>query len=346
MLTSMAEFAHNDAKNASTGHTLFELNCGFHPWASYKEVVDPRSKSKAADKLATQLRELTTICRESIQHAQELQKQYHDKHVKPRSYTPGEKVWLNSKYIKTKQNRKPETKFFGPFRVLHQVGKQAYKLELPKRWRIHDVFHVSLLEQYSTRNGRVDEATHQLEFEGDGGDGEEYEVETICESAVYARESEGHLPDLYYLVSWKGYPEEENTWEPASAIQHLRRLVSTFHKEHPEKPTATSPPTDSAPPRARPTVKPTGKPFPEPSAAKRKRGRPAKASGANKQAKKSWTFVFFFGFGHRWLFDHLQLFSRFTFSIPPFFGFFLLGLQLCQKVFSNNSLIYSRLAPS
>ncbi len=85
MLTSMAEFAHNDAKNASTGHKLFELNCGFHPWASYKEVVDPRSKSKAADKLATQLRELTTICRESIQHAQELQKRYHDKHVKPRS---------------------------------------------------------------------------------------------------------------------------------------------------------------------------------------------------------------------------------------------------------------------
>ena len=155
----MAEFAHNDAKNASTGHTLFELNCGFHPWASYKEVVDPRSKSKAADKLATQLRELTTICRESIQHAQELQKQYHDKHVKPRSYTPGEKVWLNSKYIKTKRNRKLEAKFFGPFRVLHPVGKQAYKLELPKRWRIHEVFHVSLLEQDTTKKGRVDEAT-------------------------------------------------------------------------------------------------------------------------------------------------------------------------------------------
>ena len=133
----------------------------------------------------------------------------------------------------------------------------------------------------------MDEATSQLEFEGDGGDGEEYEVEAIRDSAVYARESEGHLPGLYYLVSWKGYPEEENTWEPASAIQHLRRLVSTFHKEHPEKPTATSPLTDSAPPRARPTVKPKTKPFSELSAAKRKRGRPAKASGANKQAKKS-----------------------------------------------------------
>ena len=345
-LLPMAKFSYNNAKKTIISHKPFELNRGFHPQASYEEDVDLLSKWKAADELATKLMELTTVCRENLQYTQKLQKRYHNKHAKPRRYAPGEKVWLNSKYIKTKQNRKLEAKFFGPFRVLHPVGKQAYKLELPKRWRIHDVFHVSLLEQDTTRKGRVDEATSQLEFEGDGGDGEEYEVEAIRDSAVYARESEGHLPGLYYLVSWKGYPEEENTWEPASAIQHLRRLVSTFHKEHPEKPTATSPPTDSAPPRARPTVKPTGKPFPEPSAAKRKRGRPAKASGANKQAKKSWTFDFCFGFGCRWSSDHLQLFPRSTFSIPLLFGFFFLSLQLGQKVFSTNALTYSRLASS
>ena len=113
---------------------------------SYKEKVDPRSKSKSADKLSAELRELMFVCRENLHHAQELQKRAHDKGVKPKSYAPGDKVWLNSKYIKTKRNRKLEAKFFGPFRVLHPIGKQAYKLELPKKWRIHDVFHVSLLE--------------------------------------------------------------------------------------------------------------------------------------------------------------------------------------------------------
>ncbi len=142
----MAEFAYNNAKNASTHHTPFELNCGYHPQSSYKGDVDPHSQSKSADELVTELRELMVVCRENLQHIQELHKRYHDKHVKPRSYALGDKVWLNSKYIKTKRNRKLKAKFFGPFPVLHPVGKQAYKIELPKKWRLHDVFHVSLLE--------------------------------------------------------------------------------------------------------------------------------------------------------------------------------------------------------
>ena len=94
---------------------------------------------------------------------------------------------------------------------------------------------------------------------GDNKSGE-YEVEAIWDSTVYAKESElGHLPGLYYLVSWKGYPEEENTWEPASAVQHLRKLINLFHKDHPDKPTATSPTIDTAQLMARPTIRPTVK---------------------------------------------------------------------------------------
>ena len=60
-LLPMAEFAYNNAKNASTGFTLFELNCGYHPRISYKEDLDPRSKSKTAEELSSELRELMTI---------------------------------------------------------------------------------------------------------------------------------------------------------------------------------------------------------------------------------------------------------------------------------------------
>ena len=120
----------------------------------------------------------------------------------------------------------------------------------------------------------------QLEFQDDSD--KEYKVEAICDSAVYTNESEsGHLTGLYYVVSEKGYPEENNTWEPASAVKHLRRLLITFHKKQPEKQTAISPPVDMASPMARPTVKS------EAQNNKHKRGRPAKTSSTNKLSKKN-----------------------------------------------------------
>ena len=132
-LLSMAEFTYNNVKNASTNQTPFELNCGYHPWMSYKKNVNPQSHSMSADKLSADLRDLMIVCRKNLHYVQELQKPAHDKGVKAWNYASGEKVWLNSKYIKTKRNRKLEAKFFGSFRVLHLVGKQAYKLELPKK---------------------------------------------------------------------------------------------------------------------------------------------------------------------------------------------------------------------
>ena len=68
-----------------------------------------------------------TICHENLYYAQKLQKQAHNKGVKARSYASSNKIWLNSKYIKTKQNWKLETKFFRPFQVLYfiQANLQA-----------------------------------------------------------------------------------------------------------------------------------------------------------------------------------------------------------------------------
>ena len=101
-LLPMAEFAYNNAKNASTGYTPFELNCGYHPCVSYEEDLKLRSKSRTAEELSSELQELMTTYQQNLHHAQELQKRGQDKGVKLRSYAPGEKVWLSSKYLKTK----------------------------------------------------------------------------------------------------------------------------------------------------------------------------------------------------------------------------------------------------
>ena len=129
----MVKFANNNANNANSGHTPFELNCGYYSWILYKENVDFCFKSKLANKLSAELKELMIVYQKNLHYTQKLRKQVYNKGVKPKNYAPNNKVWLNSKYIKTKQNRKLKAKFFRSFWALHPVSKQAYKLELLRK---------------------------------------------------------------------------------------------------------------------------------------------------------------------------------------------------------------------
>ncbi len=93
-------------------------------------------------------------------------------------------------------------------------------------------------------------------IELDKGNSEEHEIEAIHDSGIYTRVSKGHLLGLYYLFSWKSYSKNENTWEPTLALLYLRKLISTLHRDHLNKPTATFLSIDFAPLTARSTVKP------------------------------------------------------------------------------------------
>ena len=65
----MAEFAYNNAKNASTGHIHFELNYGFYLRVFFEDNVNSRFRSCLADELAKELRELMNICQQNLFHA-------------------------------------------------------------------------------------------------------------------------------------------------------------------------------------------------------------------------------------------------------------------------------------
>ena len=75
--------------------------------------------------------------------------------------------------------------------MLHPVGKQAYKLKLPRKWKVYNVFYVSLLEQDITRKGWVSKET--LESDVGIDNSKEYKVEAIWDSSVYVNKLElGH----------------------------------------------------------------------------------------------------------------------------------------------------------
>ena len=60
---------------------------------------------------------------------------------------------------------------------------------------------MSLLEQNITNKGQMNRLFSKPEPKFNTGDNKEYKVEAIKDSAVYAKEAEGHLLGLNYLVS-------------------------------------------------------------------------------------------------------------------------------------------------
>ena len=48
---------------------------------------------------------------------------------------------------KAKKDNKLSPKYYGPYKVLKNIGNMAYKLELPSSSRVHPIFHVSCLKK-------------------------------------------------------------------------------------------------------------------------------------------------------------------------------------------------------
>ena len=158
----------------------------------------------------------------------------------PPNMSIGDLVMLNAKNIRTKRpTKKLAPKFYGPFKILEKIGTRSYRLELDQRWRIHNVFHISLLEPYKSSS---DPQRTQLRPQPEEIEGEkEFEVERIIRSEV--RETRKRVKGraritkkLYYLVKWVGYPDDECTWEPGKHLTHASEYIEDFHRKNPEAP--------------------------------------------------------------------------------------------------------------
>jgi len=178
------------------------------------------------------------ICEEvsiALRQANDRTKEQFDAHAQPaQEYSPGDKVYLEATNLKTNRpSRKLDDKRFGPFEVLEKIGRSAYKLKLPESWKgLHPVFNESYLSPY--RPSRFSQQMKPpppppIDIEGEP----QYEVEEV-------RDSQRHRGHLQYLVHWKGYSREEDTWEPMSHLSHAPEHVHEFHTKYPDKPSPTN----------------------------------------------------------------------------------------------------------
>ena len=133
--------------------------------------------------------------------------QANKKRTKGPALREGGMVYLVRKNIKTKRpsNKLDHTKL-GPFRITKKISKVNYQLSLPENIRIHNVFHISLLKPAPA------EAPEPGPVEISPDDQEPiYKVDHILKHRNIKGETR-------YLVHWKGYQHEEDTWEPEEGL--------------------------------------------------------------------------------------------------------------------------------
>ena len=231
-----AEMAYNNAQHASTGHSPFFLNSGQHPRLPVDAVLqqnagDDASRNPTAQQRIDSIMRALDLAAARLQSAQQHQAHYADQHRRPLALSVGDQVLLSTEHLKLQEGQanKLRSKFIGPFLVNQVVSSVAYRLQLPATLKLHPVFHVSRLRPYKDGSAefshRAEDQRPLPEVMPDGE--EEYEVDRIV--AERTRSIRGRSR-LEYLVHWVGYPQHEQTWEPAANLRHAQQKVQEFHR--------------------------------------------------------------------------------------------------------------------
>jgi len=141
---STLEFTHNNRRHADRQKTPFELMFGDTPVAIPLSFENTRFPT-VEDKMKTLIKN-----REEALAAHELARTRMIERRKS-TFTPfkrGDMVWLDTRNLKTNYHKKMKPRREGPFEITKVIGPVTYQIKTPKTWRIHNVFHATLLRQY------------------------------------------------------------------------------------------------------------------------------------------------------------------------------------------------------
>ena len=137
-------------------------------------------------------------------------------------YTPwkvGDKVWLETTNLHMNRPKKLQMKRTGPFEIEEAISRTAFHLCIPSQWKIHLVFHASLLTSYKET---LEHRPNFLQLPPDLIDGEEeYKVKVVLGHR-------GRPSHHMFLIRWKGYSAAEDTWEPERNLGNTQPLITEY----------------------------------------------------------------------------------------------------------------------
>jgi len=224
----MAEFTYNNKIHAATKNSPFKVNYGQEPRMGFEDRR--KGKYEAAGKFVEKMRKIQEEAKAALGKAQEEMKKFADrKRGEGEEYKVGDLVLLSTKdlkwQMKGRRSEKLTERFVGPYKIKGIISSNAVELELPKSIRIHPVVNVSRVRLYKPQvEGQKKIPPKLVIIERE----EEFEVEKILNKRIVRGKEK-------FLVRWKGYMAEEDTWESRENLGNAKELVEEFEREYGEE---------------------------------------------------------------------------------------------------------------
>ena len=220
-----AEFAYNNKAHSSTQTLPFKANYEQDPRMGF----EGRKKGRYAgvEKFVEKMKKIQEEAKEALKKTQEDMRKYADrKRSDIDEYKVGDLVILSTKDLKYQMVRRRTEKlterFVGPYKIKEIILSNAVKLELPSTVRIHLVVNVSRIHKYVGQvEGQKKKQPAPVIIEGE----KEWEVERILNKQRVRGKDK-------YLVCWKGFTAESDTWEERENLENAKEAIKEFEKEY------------------------------------------------------------------------------------------------------------------
>jgi len=220
-----AEFAYNNKAHSSTRTLPFKVNYGQDPRMGFEGRK--KGKYEGAEKFIEKMKEIQEEAKAALGKVQaDMRKYANKKRSNVKEYKVGDLVMLSTKDLKYqmvgRRTEKLTERFVGPYKIKKIISSNAIELELPSTVKIHPVVNVSRIHRYVGQvEGQKKEQPLPVIIEGE----EEWEVERILNKRRVRGKDK-------YLVRWKGFMAESNTWEGRENLKNAKEAIKEFEKEY------------------------------------------------------------------------------------------------------------------
>ena len=221
----IAEFVYNNKIYSSTKMLPFKANYGQDPRIEFK--ARKKEKYKGVEKFVTKMKEIQKEAKAVLGKVQEEIKKYTDrKREEVDKYKVGDLVILSTKDLKYnivgRRTEKLTKRFVGLYKVKKIISVNIVELELPSTIKIHLVVNISRIHRYVGQvEGQRKEQLAPVIIEGE----KEWKVERILNKQQVRGKDK-------YLVQWKGFTAESDTWKGIENLENTKEVVEEFKKEY------------------------------------------------------------------------------------------------------------------